>query len=173
MKTLTDQVTEKVDQLLVVLDRDAAHIKQCLTDLNKLRACLVKRDSEALTGLLEAIRLRADDYGSNELRRQAIRRELASLLAVAPEQLNLSVLASRVGADAAVALQRRRQRLVELTGLLRKEYQNTALLLRHFEKLNRSLLDVIFGRGRRGSLVYDSTGRAKPQAGENLMNLHI
>jgi len=53
---------DKVDELLVILDKDTQQIQESLSRLNELRSLVIKRDDAALGKLLERIQYESDSY---------------------------------------------------------------------------------------------------------------
>ena len=58
---------DKVDELLIILDKDAQHIQESLSRLNELRGLVIKRDDAALGKLLGSIQSESNSYRSQEL----------------------------------------------------------------------------------------------------------
>ena len=92
MKSTASEIENKVEELLTCLDKDSQHIQESLSQLNKLRSFVIKRDDSSLSKLLKVIQTEANNYRSNESERQKIRKELANSLGYNTEQLTLSVL---------------------------------------------------------------------------------
>ena len=92
MRPTTAEIRNKVDELLVVLDKDIQYINRSLSHLDQLRSLVIKRDHEELGRLLENIRKEADIGTVNELKRQSIRKQLAEALDCRADQLRLSML---------------------------------------------------------------------------------
>ena len=51
---------DKINELLVVLDKDIEHIQDSLLRLDRLRSLLIKPNNESLERLLESIRADSD-----------------------------------------------------------------------------------------------------------------
>ena len=60
MKTTTVEIEDKVDELLILLDRDIQHMQQNLSWLNELRVLVVKREETDLGKLLGSIQTESD-----------------------------------------------------------------------------------------------------------------
>lgn len=173
MKALAVKVEKKIDELLVVLDEDIAHVQQSMSRLNELRSLVVKRDDTSLGNLLGTIRNESDDYISNENKRQSIRKTLASILGCEIEKVTLSKIEACVPPGKRSEVTRRKTELESLTRELKKEYLSTAILLSECVRFNSKLLNGIFDLGRGGTITYNSDGSAKRQGQSAFVSLHF
>ncbi|MHC4500298.1 MAG: flagellar export chaperone FlgN [Planctomycetota bacterium] len=173
MKVAAIEIEGKVDELLVVLDKDIQHIQESLSRLNELRSLVIKRDDAALDGLLEKIRVESDGYAANELKRQSIRKELAIALGCNFEQMTLSRLEAALSEGKEAQVSRRKTRLRSLTKDLKKEQLSTALLLSECARFNRLLLNSIFDLGKTGTTTYNSSGATSRQSDTAFVNLQF
>ncbi|MHC4417728.1 MAG: flagellar export chaperone FlgN [Planctomycetota bacterium] len=164
---------DKIDELLVCLDRDIEHMEESLQRLDELRALVVKRDDATLSKLLEGIQAESDDYAANESRRQCIRKELARALGCGFEQVTLSKLEAVLGNEQRAEVAGRKAMLKSLVEKLRKEHLSTALLLSECAKFNGRLLRSVFNFVRAGTVTYNSDGSAKRQTDAAFMNLQF
>jgi len=167
------ELQKKVDRLLSVLDKDIEHLRQGQMYLNELRSFVIKRDSSSMEGLLETIRSAADSFVVNETRRENIRRELAEELGCKTSEVNLSLLERYLAEEKRAQLKERREQLAELTKQFRQEYSKTALLLSECTRLNRMLLDVLFGNCPGTVFLYNQDGTMTRQGDASFMNVHL
>jgi sugar-specific transcriptional regulator TrmB len=170
---LQEKVSNGVDELLAVLDKDVQHIQESLSRLNELRSLVVKHDNTALGKLLESIQAESDSYKCNELKRQSIRRELATAFGCSLEQMTLSVLEAELTGEKKAQVAKRKAMLKLLTGQLKKEYLSTSLLLSDCVRFNNVLLKSIFELGKTGTITYDSNGFTKRQTDSEFVNLRF
>jgi hypothetical protein len=173
MEATSISLDGKIDELLDVLDTDIRHIQQNLSYLNELRGHVIKRDDAALSKLLELIRGRSDSYRSHELKRQSVRKELASALGCSLEQVTLSALGSGLPKEKREQVTRMKEQLLSLIKELKKEHLSTALLLSDCARINRTLLREIFNMGNSGTVYYGSNGAAKRQSDMAFVNLQL
>ena len=96
MKPTATEIKDKVDKLLTCLDKDSQHIQESLSQLNKLRSYVIKRDDSGLSKLLKTIQAETSSYRNHESKRQTIRKELANALGFNTEQMTLSALEARL-----------------------------------------------------------------------------
>jgi ribosomal 50S subunit-associated protein YjgA (DUF615 family) len=73
MSMILSTVETKVEQLLAVLDQDIRHLETTLSQLEALRSHLIKHDDAALSGLLDEIRGRTQEYAATQQMRQSWR----------------------------------------------------------------------------------------------------
>jgi hypothetical protein len=173
MKAAGAPIEDKVDQLLVCLDKDAEHMQESLLQLNEMRRLVIKRDEAALGKLLESIQADADRYREHELNRKSIRKELADCLGCSFEQVTLSTLQASLPEEKKVRVTQMKARLRSLSAELKKEYLNTALLLSECARFNNLLLKGIFNLGKTDSVHYNSNGATRRQIETAFVNLQI
>ena len=173
MKAATIEIEEKVDELLVCLETDIRHIRESLSNLNELRALVIKRDDTALGKLLENIRAESNRYANHESSRQSMRKELAGILCCNLEQVTLSAIKAYLPQAKKEQVTRMQTELKTLTGELKKEHLRTALLLSECTRFNSLLLRSIFDLGQTGAVYYNSNGATKRQMDTAFMNLQF
>ena len=173
MKAARAPIEDKVDQLLVYLDRDARHIQESLQQLNEMRRLVIKRDEAALGKLLENIQGASDCYKDYELNRKSIRKELADRLGCNVEQITLSALESCLPEAKKDRVTQMKAKLRSLTAELKKEYLSTALLLSECARFNNMLLKGIFDLGKTESIHYKSNGETRRHIDTAFVNLQI
>ena len=173
MNASTIEIEEKVDELLVCLETDVRHMRESLSNLNELRALVIKRDDTALGKLLENIRAESNRYANHESSRQSMRKELADILCCNFEQVTLSALKAYLPQAKKEQVTRMQTELKTLTRELKKEHLRTALLLSECARFNSLLLRSIFDPGQTGAVYYNSNGATKRQMDTAFMNLQF
>ena len=173
MKAAIAPIEDKVDQLLVCLDRDAQHMHESLQQLNEIRRLVIKRDEAALGKLLENIQGASDCYRDQELNRKSIRKELADSLGCDVEQMTLSALQECLPEAIKDQVTQMKTKLRSLSSELKKEYLSTALLLSECARFNNLLLKSIFGLGKAESVHYKSNGETRRHIDTAFVNLQI
>jgi hypothetical protein len=173
MKATASNIEDKVDEMLLVLDEDIRHIQQSLSRLNELRSLVIKRDDVALGKLLEFIQGDSEGYRSHELKRQSIRKELASALGCGLAQMNLSTLEASLPKEKKDKVTEKKAKLQSLVNELKKEHLSTALLLSDCARFNRMLLKGVFNLGNTRTIYYGSNGATKQQSDTAFVNLQF
>jgi hypothetical protein len=172
--TITEMEIEgKVDKLLDCLENDSQHIQHSLSQLNKLRSFVIKRDDSGLGTLLKIIQAESEDYRNQETKREKIRKELADALGYDVKQLTLSVLEANSSGQRKSQVMEKKTKLMSLVKELKKEHFNTALLLSECARFNNLLLKSIFDLGKTETVYYNSTGATKKQTDTNFVNLRL
>ena len=166
-------VEEEIAALLDVLDEDIRHIEVALQRLDTLRTLLIKRDDASLEKLLDEIRKEGETYATNEQKRQALRKAVATRLGRNGTDLTLSELQTLVKGPQREALQDRQVRLKSLAAELRREYMLTAVLLSDCARFNRSLMQAFFGPTSQGGMTYSPSGAARQQSRTTLMSMQF
>jgi len=172
MNTITAQIENKLDQLLVVLDKDIENIHENVSRLNELRSLVIKRDDVSLTKLLGRIQTDTHKYKQNETRRQMLRKELADSLNCGIEQVTLTRFEAGLSGEKKAQLSHRKTMLRNLTSQLKKEHASTAMLLSDCARLNSALLKGIFDVIQPGTVTY-GPGGATERSSTAFMNLQF
>jgi len=173
MKSTATEIENKVDKLLTCLDKDSQHIQESLSQLNKLRSYVIKRDDSGLSKLLKVIQAEMDSYRNHESKRQTIRKELAHALGCNTEQVTLSALERRLSKEKKDQVIKKKAKLISLIKELKKEHLSTILLLSECARFNNLLLKSIFDLGKTGAVYYNSNGATKQQTDMAFVNLHL
>jgi len=162
----------KVDALLEALDEDIRHMESTLSQLDALRALIVKRDDAALEELLHGLRNEAESRMAGVQRRESLRKELAAELNVDRGTMTLSVLQEALSGPRRQAVADRQARLKTLIVRMKREYALTSALVTDCARFNRSLMHMFFGLNGKGDTTYSATGSARRHAEASLVNLH-
>jgi len=173
MKVTTIAIEDKVDELLAVLDKDIQHMEKSLSRLNELRSLVIKHDDDALGKLLEDIQAESDTYTSNELKRQSIRKELATAFGCNVEQMTLSRLEATLPKERKAQVAEKKAKLRSLTNELKEEHLSTAMLLSDCARFNSLLLKSVFDLGKTETVTYNSNGSTKRQTDTAFVNLQF
>ena len=171
MKSTTIEIEQKIDELMACLDEDSQHIEESLSQLNKLRSLVIKRDDSSLSKLLKVIQSNTDSHLKTEIKRQNVLKELANALELSMEQLTLSVLEANLPQKMTTQLIIKKEKLTALAKELKKEYYSTALLISECARFNNLLLNNIFDIGKTGAVYYNSNGTTKQQTDMAFVNL--
>jgi hypothetical protein len=173
MNEQTMEITDRIEALVNILNRDISHIEYATSKLNELRGFVIKRDEKALGGLLEEIRSEMTDYQANEQRRGLLRKELAELFGCSQKELTLSFLKNHVTGAARAVIAENQERLKAMVSHLQVEYVSTAALLSECARINSALLRIVFDRSRTGLVCYDSAGLTTRESGAAFMSMHL
>ncbi|MHC4244418.1 MAG: hypothetical protein ACYSU4_18585, partial [Planctomycetota bacterium] len=139
MKSTATEIENKVDKLLTYLDKDSQHIQESLSQLNKLRSYVIKRDDSGLGNLLKIIQAETSSYRNHESKRQTIRKELANALGCNTEQITLSTLEACLPKGKKDQITKTKAKLMSLIKELKKEHLSTILLLSECARFNNLL----------------------------------
>lgn len=173
MKSTKPEIEDKVDELLACLDKDSEHIEENLSQLNKLRSLVIKRDDAGLSKLLEIIQIGTENYKNNESQRQNIRKELANALGCETQKITLSSLESSLSKEKMLQVKKMKAKLMSLVNELKKEYLSTTLLLSECARFNNILLKSIFNFDKTGAVYYNSNGTTKRQTETAFVNMQL
>jgi hypothetical protein len=173
MKSRATEIEDKVDKLLTCLEKDSQHLQESLSQLNKLRSYVIKRDDTGLSQLLKIIQAETSSFRNHELNRQTIRKELANAIGCNTEQMTLSALESHLPKGKKDQIIKKKAKLMSLIKELKKEHLSTILLLSECARFNNLLLKSIFDLGKTGTVYYNSNGTTKQQTDMAFVNLQF
>jgi len=174
MKTkAVNKIEGRIDELLAVLDKDVRHMQESLSMLNELRCLVVKRDDASLGKLLVSIQSESDNYRSNELERQSIRKHLAFDLGCSIEQVTLSRLEAELMGEKKARIAERKSQLRSLAEELKRQHLATAMLLSDCARFNSMLLESVFGLAGTRTITYDCNGSTKRQSNNTFVSFQF
>lgn len=169
----TTELSQKIDELLAVLEKDIEHIQHGIEELEELRRFVIKRDDSGLSGMFEQIRSQSQGYIENQKQREQVRSSIARILDWPIEQVRLSQLQRVVSAGQAEQINLTRQRLTEKVSVMKSEHSGTVMLLRDLARFNGMLLNAILENQQSSGTTYNARG-GKSRGGEvAFMNLHL
>jgi len=173
MKHAMTKIENKIDQLLLVLDKDIQNITENLSRLNELRSLVVKRDEVSLHKLLESIKSESGSYKENELKRQSLREELAIASNCSLKQMTLSRLEAELSGEKKADVTERKMKLQTLAKKLKKEHLSTTMLLSDCARFNSVLLNSVLEFGQARTITYSPKGFASRQTNSAFVNLQF
>ena len=138
-------------------------LAETLASLREIRAALRGGGMSALADALD--RQARIARASQELndRRAKLRRDMAAVLGVAPQQVTLGMLAARLPGEAGDRLARCRERLNDMaTEIDRLNSANAALVGHSLDFLERFFIEIT--GGDRGAAAYGPTGDTRQPA---------
>ncbi|MFP4355589.1 MAG: hypothetical protein ACLFUJ_10755 [Phycisphaerae bacterium] len=154
---------ELIGQLLGVLDCEIDLLKLRIRQLSQLSVVLAERDSKQTGTLLEQIEQTQDEQVNADARLARIRSDLAAALQFAGRKLKLGHLVEMMPGPIGLAIQYRRDRIIELAEQLQRENMQAAIMLSECVHLNRLLIQGLLPTssevntyGNRGSQVWRS-----------------
>jgi hypothetical protein len=170
----TTELTQKTEKLLGILELDIRHLELTIQNLNNLRSLVIKRDEKGLGLLLEAIQSQVQTYANNEQQRNRLRKEIAAIIGIQQETMNLSVLKKHLSEpQLAMQVSNAQQKLTILTMGLKREYASTVMLLSDCARINAALLKCIFRRDRNNPACYNSAGEISRQTDAAFMSMRL
>jgi hypothetical protein len=170
---LQEKISNGVDELLSVLDKDIQHIQKSLSWLNELRGLVIKRDYKELSKLLQTIQTEADSYAATESQRLSLRKDLANALGCNIKQVTLSALAAALPEEKKVRIENRKIKLKGLIQELRKEHLSTTLLLSDCARFIRQILKALFDLGGKRTVFYSPNGAARKLTETTFVNMKL
>jgi hypothetical protein len=171
MRTGVIEIEDKINDLVVCLDKDIEYIQNNLSNLDRLRTLVIKRDDTALNRLLENIQAESEHYKKHELHRQSIRKELAQYFDCTVGEITLSKLASSMTETEKIRIIQQKEKLRVLIKKLRIEYASTATLLTECARFNNVLLKSIFDIGNAEMVYYGANGMTKTRSESAFVNM--
>ncbi len=170
---IQEEILPEINEFLVCLDKDIAHLEEVLLRLDAMRTSVIKRDDVSLGELLEGIRSKSQEYQRQESRRELVLAGLAESLGCGLKELTLSGLESFLEGEVSGEVAKRHKRLMSLVVSIRKEYRRTSLLLLECARFNRELLQSILELGEHEGRTYGSDGSAKTDLGNRFVDFRF
>jgi len=159
MKPIPAPAESLARELTPLLDEQIALLTLRASQLDAMAKLLVDRNDTAMERLLEQMTQSQAMQADTDRRLAHAREAAAEALGYDVRTVRLSVLERHVGVGLAEALAFRREQLADLAEQVRRKHMRTALLLVECARINRMLLEGLFGRS--GSCrTYDPTGTA-------------
>jgi hypothetical protein len=171
--SLQEKVSNRVNELLTVLDRDILYIQDSLSALNELRSLVIKRDDAALSELLQKIQSKKDNYAANDSQRRSIQKDLAEAFSCSVEQMTLSALEFTLQGEQKAQVAKIKAKLKDLIKELKKEHLSTTLLLSDCIRFNNLFLKAIFDFGKNKKIMYGPSGQTKRQIDTTLIAFSV
>ena len=164
----------KVDELIVVLEKDAELIEKSLARLNELRVSLIRRNLDAMNQILLLVKEEAENRTSNDIIRDRIRGELSDILGCDVKSMKIGVLGNYLCEQQRDRLFEKRQVLLNLTKRMYTEHNLTNRLVSEYSKLNHRFLESIFyPKSQNKPSVYDASGKVDRDADSAFMNVKL
>lgn len=163
----------KVDELLVVLDKDIELIQNSLVRIGELRECLIRRQQETMDSVLGMVRADAEQRSANDIVRERIRAELSGILGCDVKKMTIGALGNYLSEQQRDRLFEKRGTLLILTKKLSKEYLLTQKLVKTYSKLHRRFFEKVFYSKNKNQSVYNSSGQVDRDADSSFMNVKL
>jgi len=173
MRAITVDIENKIKELMMVLDIDIAHLQESLLRLNDLRMLVVKRDNDKLGKLLMSIEASMSGHKENEHRREQMCQSLAEAAGIERPFATLADIEQMIDGPMKQEFNIKRSKLKVLATELKKDHLSASMLLADCARVNRMLLDGIFGGGKGREVSYSSNGSAKRENDINFMSMKL
>lgn len=173
MRVTAFGIDDKINELMTVLDIDISHLQESLLRLNDLRMLVIKRDSDNLEKLLAAIEASTNSHKENERRRQQICQYLAEAIGIGSRYAALTDIEQMIDGNLKQEFNRKRLKLKVLAAELKNDHTRASMLLADCARVNRMLLDSIFGAGKGREISYSSNGGARRENNINFMSMEL
>jgi hypothetical protein len=173
MNSMSSGIEELIEELLALLDADAARLESTLSHLNNLRAGVIKRNEAGLEQLLEIVKTEQDERDALENKRSQLRHIAAAAFGCTADEVNLSRIMEHLTPALRQQVAQRQQTLARLVEKLKTEYMATAMLLNECSRFNRMLLDSIVGSRCKGVTTYNASGQMKRPNGSGFVAMQF
>jgi hypothetical protein len=168
---MNKEITEKTQQLLVVLREELERMRVCINRIQHLKSFVITRKDSQLQSMLEEIRNESGKYDEIKLKRSLIRQQLAGLLGCSENQVTLSLLLTKFGGGLHQQIAETREKLKKVTSQLTVEHKSTTHLLCECTRFNRMLLNNLMNLSSPEITTYDSAGQTKTSRENSMMDV--
>lgn len=172
MTTAMRGVLALVEELVSVLDEEIALLTLRRGQMERLSALLVERDEDGTEQVLEEMERAQQRQLDADRKLLALRNALANALGCPGERLRLADLLGRLPEDVRATVDYRREQLVLLLDAFRRQHLQTSMQLLESMKINRMLLDGLFGTDA-SLTTYDMRGAAAPGPAAGLVDAEL
>jgi hypothetical protein len=173
MNTTMTQLSERIDELLRILERDIEHIEQSVEQLDELRTLVIKRNDSGLNELLGQIHVQSQQCAQNQQMREQVRDQIAVALDWPLEHVRLGKLQEVLPEHQAARVAQMRQRVIEAVGRLRREHSGTSMLLADLARFNGMILNWILEAEQGRGVTYDARGGRSRSGNVAFVNLQF
>ena len=173
MREIAVDIENKINELMMVIDIDIAHLQESLLRLNDLRMLVVKRDNDKLGKLLMTIEASTNSHKENEQRRQQICQYLAEAAGIDSKYATLVDIEGMIDGPMKMEFNRKRLKLKVLVSEVKNDHLSASMLLADCARVNRMLLDGIFGGGKGREISYSANGSAKRENNIDFMSMEL
>lgn len=158
-----------VEDLLVVLDDEAALLEVKRSQLADLSTALLGNDNETVEVLLGQIEQAEETQTLLTARLHALRGTLAQAFDCKTSEFNLSWLIDRLPRRQSLALIHRRQTVSVKLGEFRKQHMQTTMFLAECSKITGMMLESLAPSG--AVVTYDADGSDRWRVGAGLLDM--
>ena len=167
MISMTPNMAQLISAFAAGMDEEIELLELKGKHLEALSEAILGRDDESLSVLLGQMEQAQQLQTATDERLSAIRLEIANVQAWPVEMVTATRLASQLSGQARSMIEDSRRRIVELAEQVRKQHLETALLLAECARINRMLLEGLFGQQSQPLKTYSRDGNStwRPETG--------
>ena len=149
--------TALIGRLESALDEEIRLLEARLGELEGLSKALVERDDESIEAFLERMERTEKAQAAADRELTGVRQIVANVVGRDAAELKLTRLVAELPRDQAPGVERRRKRIIELAGAVRRRHIETVMLLTECARITAMLLDRILPAGE-AVVTYDADG---------------
>jgi hypothetical protein len=167
------EIERWVLELLIILKQESDAMTEVEAWLQQLREKVIQRDESALDLLLKDIRGKRTLLPELEVKRQAIRQELSTVLGLPFEQVTLTRIESLLTGELQHQVSHMKARLQSQTRALHVQHQGAIMFLMDCARFNRLLLNSVFENIPQSTTTYTHRGNAEHTRSSALVNMQF
>ncbi len=160
MKTEDLTLERVLEDFLQLLDDDILNMELSLIRLDELRSAVIKREDGSLQNLVETIRIQNEDHEKVNCRREKVIHQIAEYFDIEAKNVNVTFLLKRIAGSNREVLLHKQQTLEKMVEKIRAEYSATVMFIQEFSRINKMMLNGIFGSAGSG-VVYNEKGKSR------------
>jgi len=169
MRPSAVNIQDRVDVLSASLDEQIDLLDLRRRQLAELGEAVVANDNDLLEKLLQEIEDAQGRQAAADRRLREARAAVAEAMGCAASQVRLGELAESLKGPQRTDLERRRSRIIDLSGQLRREHLKAAVLLTECSRVNRMLLACFLPRSQ-SVTTYTNSGPSRWREGAGLVD---
>jgi hypothetical protein len=172
MRSASPGVLALARELPALLDEQIALLTLKRSQLEALSTLLVQRDEDPMERLLAQMEQSQALQADTDLRLSALRSALADELGGPADSVRLGALLEYLPQGLRESVAFRREQIADLADQTRRQHLQTSLLLMECSRINRLLIEALFGQTR-SCQTYDPSGAAAWQSDAGLVDAEI
>lgn len=158
MISMTPDIAQLIAAFVAGMNEEIELLELKGAHLEALSTAILARDDEALPEVMRQMEQAQVLQDATDQKLLVIRSEIANVLAWPLELVTATKLAAQITGPNKTFVEQSRQRIIEIAGQVRKQHLETVLLLAECTKINRMLLEGLFGSQAQPLHTYGRSG---------------
>ncbi len=167
MISMTPNLAQLIAAFVAGMNEEKELLELKGAHLEALSTAILTRDDESLPEVMRQMEQAQILQDATDQKLLIIRNEIANVLAWPLELVTATKLATQLTGPDKANVEQSRQKIIEIAGQVRRQHLETVLLLSECAKINRMLLEGMFGKQAQPLQTYGRSGHNtwRPETG--------